>query len=137
MRVVVPALCVLALHSAAAGDAVSSGVEFRTTTFAEHWRDMSASVSSAKAADANLRLDLAATDQTVLGFGVCASELSWNSLSELSESDRKSVFDEMFSKEGGAFSVVRTPIGASDFATDFYSYAETPGDFATARRSCR
>ena len=40
----------------------AQGVEFRTTTFAERWRDASASVESAKAADADLSLDLAATD---------------------------------------------------------------------------
>ena len=59
----------------------AQGVEFRTTTFAEPWHDASASVESAKASGADLSLDIAATDQTVLGFGVCASELSWNSLS--------------------------------------------------------
>ena len=113
----------------------AQGAEFRTTTFAERWRDASANVEPAKASDADLRLDLAATDQTVLGFGVCASELSWNSLSALGETDRKSILDEMFSKNGGAFSVIRTPIGASDFATDFYSYSETPGDFAMEKFS--
>ncbi len=48
----------------------AQGAEFRTTTFAERWRDASACVESAKAEDADLRLDIAATDQTVLGFGV-------------------------------------------------------------------
>ena len=109
--------------------------EFRTTTFGERWRDASASVREASGGGADLALDLAATDQTVLGFGVCTSELSWNSLSALDEADRKSILDEMFSKDGGAFSVIRTPIGASDFATDFYSYAETPGDFAMEKFS--
>ena len=113
----------------------SSGAEFRSTTFTERWRDMSASVETADVADADLKLDVSAVDQSVLGFGVCASELSWNSLSALREEDRKSILDEMFSKSGGAFTVIRTPIGASDFSTDFYSYSETPGDFALEKFS--
>ena len=96
---------------------------------------MSASVETANVADADLKLDVSAVDQSVLGFGVCASELSWNSLSALREEDRKSILDEMFSKSGGAFTVIRTPIGASDFSTDFYSYSETPGDFALEKFS--
>ena len=124
-----------AVPTAASRAVAAQGVEFRTTTFAERWRDASASVEAAKASGAGLSLDIAATDQTVLGFGVCASELSWNSLSALGEADRKSILDEMFSKNGGAFSVIRTPIGASDFATDFYSYSETPGDFAMEKFS--
>ena len=40
----------------------AQGVEFRTTTFAERWRDASATVEPAKASDADIRLDLAATD---------------------------------------------------------------------------
>jgi len=112
-----------------------AGVEFRSTSFADRWRDLSSSVVSAPAAGADLSLDVAATDQSVLGFGVCASELSWTSLGMLNSADRKAILDEMFSKDGGNFTIIRTPIGASDFATDFYSYSETAEDYSLAKFS--
>ena len=120
---------------ASAGAAVGADV-FVTTTAQEHWRDASAAVAEGAAEGAaRLVVDAGRTDQTVIGFGTCMSELSHDALWLLPADERKAVFDEMYSAEGGAFTVLRTPIGASDFSRDFYSYAETPGDFAMERFS--
>ncbi len=78
-----------------------------------------------------LTLDSSLTDQSIIGFGCCMSELGHDALALLSPSDRATVLDALFSPGKGAnFTVIRTPIGASDFARDFYSYDEFPGDFA-------
>ncbi|MGI6496291.1 MAG: glycoside hydrolase family 30 protein [Kiritimatiellia bacterium] len=78
-----------------------------------------------------LVLDSTRTDQTILGFGCCMSELGHDALALLSPADRATVLDTLFTPGRGAnFTVVRTPVGASDFARDFYSYNEVPGDFA-------
>ena len=107
-----------------------------STTAQEHWRDRSAEIAEGAAENAvRLAVDTGRTDQTIIGFGVCMSELSHDALAVLPAEERKAVFDEMYSPEGGAFTVLRTPIGASDFARDFYSYAETPGDFGMERFS--
>lgn len=107
-----------------------------TTTASEHWRDRSTEVAEGAEEDVvRMTVDTGRTDQTIIGFGVCMSELSHDALAVLSAEDRKAVFDEMYSPEGGAFTVIRTPIGASDFARDFYSYAEAPGDFGMERFS--
>ena len=53
--------CIAVAVAAALG---AQGVEFRTTTFAERWRDASASVEAAKAAGADLSLDIAAASPT-------------------------------------------------------------------------
>ena len=74
-------------------------------------------------------LTLGEEKQTVRGFGCCFSELSALALNELSEKDKKDTLDELFSEDGCNFNYCRTPIGASDFATDFYSYNETEGDY--------
>ena len=101
-----------------------------TTTAQEHWRDCSTEIVDGVVENAmRLAVDTGRTDQTIIGFGVCMSELSHDALTVLPAEERKAVFDEMYSPEGGAFTVLRTPIGASDFARDFYSYAETPDDF--------
>lgn len=67
--------------------------------------------------------------QTIRGFGCCFSELGAKALNKLSPEDKKSVLDELFDDQGGAFNYCRTPIGASDFALDFYSYNDTEGDY--------
>lgn len=83
-----------------------------------------------------LTLDTRRTDQEILGFGCCMSELGHDALSLLSPDDRAEVLDRLFLPGRDAnFTVIRTPIGASDFARDFYSYAETPGDFGMERFS--
>ena len=104
--------------------------ELRVTTFEKPWQDQSATVAdAADGAAATVKIDTGRTDQTMVGFGMCMSELSHEALWLLPEDGRAKVLDELFSPEGGAFTVIRTPIGASDFAKDFYSYCETPDDF--------
>ena len=101
------------------------------TTERTPWQEASATVrTEAEPGAVELRVDCARTDQTVIGFGTCMSELSYDALAELPADERKKVFNEIYASDGGAFTVLRTPLGASDFSRDFYSYAETPGDFA-------
>jgi len=71
-----------------------------------------------------------AVGRPMQGFGGCFNELGWTSLSALSAEDRDSVMHELFDPQAGArFTYCRMPIGANDYATEAYSYAETPGDF--------
>lgn len=74
-------------------------------------------------------LSLGEEKQSIRGFGTCFSELSALALNELTEEDKKSCLDELFDKDKCDFNYCRTPIGASDFATSFYSYNETEGDY--------
>jgi glucosylceramidase len=51
----------------------------------------------------------------------------------LDETSRAGIMREFFAPGVGAnFTVCRMPIGANDFSRDWYSYAETPGDFGLA-----
>ena len=113
-----------------AGIGTASAAELRVTTFEKPWQEQAVSACEAYSTSAaTVKLALDKTDQTVIGFGTCMSELSHEALWLLPEADRAKVLDELFSPEGGAFTVIRTPIGASDFSKDFYSYCETPDDF--------
>ena len=68
--------------------------------------------------------------QTIEGFGACFNELGWTSLNSLGNADRESVLKELFAPGvGGNFTICRMPVGANDFARDWYSYNETEGDF--------
>ena len=108
--------------------------EVRTTTFEHPWQ-LVAEADDGLAVEAVVTVDVAHVDQEIMGFGTAVSELSWKSLSLLSEGERGKILDEMFSPSGGNFTVVRTPIGASDFALDYYSYDDYPDDFGMEKFS--
>lgn len=69
--------------------------------------------------------------QKLRGFGGCFNELGYQALTEyLDEDDRETVYRELFSPDEMNFTFNRTPVGANDFATEWYSYDEHDGDYA-------
>lgn len=66
----------------------------------------------------------------VLGWGGCFGELGWDALQLLSKKDQKQVMQELFGKDGAAFGYCRAPIGANDFARDWYSLDDVAGDYS-------
>ena len=76
-----------------------------------------------------LRLDQ--PGQVIDGFGVCFNELGWVALSQLDQDERTEFLRLLFAPGAGTnLSVCRMPVGANDFATDWYSYDEVDGDYA-------
>jgi glucosylceramidase len=74
--------------------------------------------------------------QTIEGFGGCLHEKGWQALSALKPADRESLMHELFAPGAGAnLGICRVPIGANDYALDWYSFDETPGDFEMAKFS--
>ena len=84
-------------------------------------------------ADATVMLDK--PGRTVAGFGGAFSEKGWQALSVLPEKARSAALDALFGSAGCNFSLCRTPLGANDISRGWYSYDETPGDFALAQFS--
>ncbi len=74
-------------------------------------------------------LAVAEERQSIRGFGTCFSELGALALQKLEDGERKALLDQLFDEDKCNFNYCRTPIGASDFSLDFYSYNETDGDF--------
>jgi glucosylceramidase len=78
--------------------------------------------------------DLILTDekfQPIEGFGGCFNELGYTALIHLSDEQRAEVFYSLFHPEGDhKFTICRLPIGASDYALEWYSLNETDNDFA-------
>jgi glucosylceramidase len=84
----------------------------------------------------DIKVDIATPEQTIDGFGTCFNELGWTSLALLSDDDREAILKEMFEPNTGAnFKICRMPVGANDFARDWYSFDETEGDFEMANFS--
>jgi glucosylceramidase len=78
----------------------------------------------------DVRIAPGKTFQTIDGFGGCFNELSWVALGKASPADRERVLSALFGRDGCAFTLGRLPIGANDFALDWYSLDDTPGDLA-------
>ena len=68
--------------------------------------------------------------QSMDGFGGCFNELSWVALDKISEDKRNFILNELFGEEGCNFNFCRMPIGASDYAVNWYSHAEKDNDYA-------
>ena len=113
-----------------------AGAQWVTTTAAAPWQAQPALPPLPAAGPADVEVDLAQPAQTITGFGACFNELGWTALSLLSPAERDGVFRELFAPGVGAnFTICRMPVGANDFSRDWYSYDETPGDFAMAHFS--
>ncbi|MBW1296306.1 glycoside hydrolase family 30 protein [Aquimarina litoralis] len=68
--------------------------------------------------------------QTVDGFGGCFNELGWEALNVLPKEEQQVILNDLFNPEKGCkFNICRMPIGANDYAVDWYSHNETDGDF--------
>ncbi|MGO4696778.1 glycoside hydrolase family 30 beta sandwich domain-containing protein [Paenibacillus sp. 2TAB26] len=69
--------------------------------------------------------------QRLEGFGGCFNELGYAALQHLPEEERSQVMHALFHPEGEhKFSICRLPIGASDYALEWYSLNETDGDLS-------
>ena len=76
-----------------------------------------------------IKLTFGEKQQKIRGFGTCFSELGAQALNRLDPKEKEAFLDELFGKEGCNFNYCRTPMGASDFSLDFYSYNEVDGDY--------
>ncbi|SFE15046.1 glucosylceramidase [Paenibacillus algorifonticola] len=101
-----------------------------SSTQTASWTEKSTESRTFSPALSNLAITESAY-QTVEGFGGCFNELGFAALSHLSEEARAAVMHELFHPEGEQrFSICRLPIGASDYALEWYSLNETDGDVA-------
>lgn len=130
---VLPASTALAQERTPAAAAGTQGAIWRATTAEQPWR--SRTVPALAAPDANpfahdVTLALDRPRQTITGFGGAFSELGWDALKALPAPRRAEALALLFGDDGCAFTQCRTPVGANDFARQWYSYDETPGDLA-------
>ena len=68
--------------------------------------------------------------QIIDGFGGCFNELGWEAINSLPKSSQNEIYEALFDiKKGCDFNIFRMPIGANDYAVDWYSHNETIDDF--------
>ena len=64
------------------------------------------------------------------GFGGCFNEIGWQNIRRLTKANRKAVLDALFGENGLRLDSGRIPMGASDYASEWHSYAEKRDDLA-------
>lgn len=103
-----------------------------STTLNEPWKIQTPiTCYSIEEKKADIIINTSDTKQTIEGFGTCFNELGWLSLNKLDITVRESIMKELFAPGVGAnFTICRMPIATNDFSMDWYSYNETPNDFA-------
>jgi glucosylceramidase len=110
-----------------------------STTREHPWREIRSGLERIELtgiADLHVMLRPDESFQTIEGFGGCLHEKGWQAMSALKPQDRERVMHELFAPGAGAnLGVCRIPIGANDYALDWYSHDETPGDFTMSKFS--
>jgi len=80
--------------------------------------------------EATINVFTDSVEQTIDGFGGCFNELGWEALNVLPENEQDEILESLFNTTNGCkFNICRMPIGANDYAVDWYSHNETPEDF--------
>lgn len=100
------------------------------STRQKEWKQ--SSVKAAKKAGTTLTLDEnAGNPGTTFGhWGTCFNELGWDALNLLSDSQKQEIMKNIFSPGGDLkITMGRIPMNANDYARDWYSCDEVPGDF--------
>ncbi|MDV7139182.1 hypothetical protein R3X28_09855 [Maribacter sp. TH_r10] len=87
--------------------------------------------SEGELAKITINLDLSKKQQTIDGFGGCFNELGWEALNMVTPEEKQQILNDFFDTDSGCkFNISRMPIGANDYAVNWYSHNETDGDFA-------
>ncbi len=78
-----------------------------------------------------INIDTNDKEQVIEGFGGCFNEMGWEALNMVTPEEKQQLLNDLFNtKTGCKFNLCRMPIGANDYAIDWYSFNETDGDFA-------
>ena len=108
-------------------------IQWIATTRKQAWQN--ASCAPGQAREVNLQIG-DERRQTWEGWGGCFNELGWMALSAVTAAQREEVLKALFDPgEGCRFNLCRLPIGASDYAAEWYSHNENDGDLAMERFS--
>ena len=104
-----------------------TAVSFRSTE-GSFWRIQSEQVGgSTRQPQVTIRTDQ--PQQTFKGWGTCFNELDYEAWLLLPEAERTLFLKRAFNPDGDLrLTVGRIPVGASDYACDWYSCDETPGN---------
>jgi glucosylceramidase len=112
----------------------SSAPELMTSGPGAYW--MTGQVTKVTTGTAGLVVDQNTKYQRFDGFGGAFNEMGWDALSVLSADQVTNAMKLLFDPQTGAkFIYGRVPIGASDYATSWYTLDDTAGDYSMSKFS--
>lgn len=105
--------------------------EWVSTTNDQAWiKNTAVDVAKSSVGESAIVINPDSAKQIIDGFGGCFNESGWDALQTLTEQNRKDVLKNLFDTIAGCrFTIFRMPIGANDYAVNWYSHNETPEDF--------
>ena len=110
--------------------AQTTAVSFHSTN--DNYWQMKTETVTDNVGTANIIIRTSQPHQTFKGWGTCFNELDYDAWSLLSTADRELFMKRVFNPNGDLrLNVGRIPVGASDYANDWYSCDETTADGTT------
>ncbi len=102
---------------------------FRSTD-GNYWKMATVEVSDKVVGTPQIIIRSDQPNQTFKGWGTCFNELDYDAYNLMDQTDKQLFVKRAFNPYGDLrLTVARIPIGASDYARDWYSCNETDGDF--------
>ena len=102
---------------------------FRSTD-GNYWKMATVEVSDKVVGTPQIIIRSDQPNQTFKGWGTCFNELDYDAYNLMDQTNRQLFVKRAFNPYGDLrLTVARIPIGASDYARDWYSCNETDGDF--------
>lgn len=113
------------------GCSTNEKVVWISTTNDQPWVERTgADISIGNTGGSAVLIQIDSAQQIIDGFGGCFNELGWEALQSLTEKNKQDVVKNLFDTISGCrFTIFRMPIGANDYAVNWYSHDETPEDF--------
>lgn len=111
-------------------DCLPAQVTWTQSTASEIWSAKSLKMNDLKDYVADVTILLNEEQQQVDGFGACFNELGWTALSVLEDKERETILKHLFDpKDDLKLNICRMPVGANDYARNYYSLNDSAGDF--------
>lgn len=105
-------------------------VEWIYTTNTKPWVINQIKLSKLSNSEIDVSVFPEVKEQIVDGFGACFNELGWTAISVQDEQGREAILKNLFDpKEGLKLNICRMPVGANDYARNYYSLNDSVDDF--------
>ncbi|MDE5702641.1 MAG: beta-glycosidase [Bacteroides sp.] len=130
MKTKLKKLCLLGSLLAGFSTIHAQSVTWISSTEGDVWRETKTKLQTSTQNTPLLVADATQSIQVFKKWGTCFNELGWDALNMLPLKQQDAVLNDLFSPNGDLrFSMGRIPMNANDYARDWYSCDEVPGDF--------
>ena len=126
-----PKIITVCFAAALAVSSNAQGYKWISSTGGETWKEQRVSLQTHATQNVSIETDKTRKEiVTFKAWGTCFNELGWDALNILPRKQQETILRQLFSPEGDMrMTLGRIPMNANDYARDWYSCDEVPGDF--------